>query len=63
MKDAIPCEYSCADTFSFLNDLKKFDLKDRFTVSFDVCSLFTNLPLEETLDLAVDLLFEKKNRI
>ena len=30
-------------------------------VSFDVTSLFTNIPLHETIDLAVDLLFDKHN--
>ena len=59
LKDAIPCEYSSSDTFAFLKDLKCVDLKDKFTVSYDVCSLFTNLPLEETLDLAVDVIFAK----
>ena len=59
LKDAIPCDYSSSDTFAFLKDLKCVDLKDKFTVSYDVCSLFTNLPLEETLDLAVDVIFAK----
>ena len=27
-------------------------------VSFDVCSLFTNIPLQETIELAVNIVFE-----
>ena len=32
-------------------------------VSYDVTSLFTNIPLEETIELAVDLVFEKTPNI
>ena len=32
-------------------------------VSFDVCSLFTNIPLNETIDIAVNLIFENKSNI
>ena len=28
-------------------------------VSYDVCSLFTNIPLNENIDLAVDIIFHK----
>ena len=35
-----------------------YNIINKFTVSFDVC-LFTNLPLDETINLAVDLIFEK----
>ena len=58
LKDNVPSEYSCADTFSFLQEINSFDIKNKFTVSYDVCSLFTNLPLDETLNLAVDLFFK-----
>ena len=27
-------------------------------VSYDVCSLFTNIPLNETIDLTVDIIFD-----
>ena len=33
--------------------------QNKFLVSYDVCSLFTSIPLTETIDIAVDLLFEK----
>ena len=31
--------------------------------SFDVFSLFTNIPLNETIDIAVNLIFENKPNI
>ena len=54
-----PTDYSCSDTFNFLVELNKHDIKGKFSVSFDVCSLFTNIPLNETLDLAIDLILKK----
>ena len=33
-------------------------VSDYSMVSFDVCSLFTNIPLNETIDLAVDIIFD-----
>ena len=59
VKTVMPSEHSWADTFTFLNELNKNEMKGKFMVSFDVCSLFTNIPLNETIDLAVDLIFEK----
>ena len=32
-------------------------------ISFDVVSLFTNIPLKETLDLAVNAILEKKTQL
>ena len=55
----ILCQYSCKDTFTFLEDLQASseEVSDKFIVSFYVVSLFTNIPLNETTDLAVDLIF------
>ena len=33
---------------------------NKYMVSYDVTSLFTNIPLEETIHLTIDLLFEAK---
>ena len=43
-----------ADTSGFVEDLSGFEIKNKFTISFDICSLFSNIPLRETLNLAVD---------
>ena len=57
----VPDNHSTKDTFTFISDLKKVDLSGKFLVSYDVVSLFTNIPLRETIDIAVDLIF-KSNR-
>lgn len=52
------------DTFDFVNKVSKLDHeKDKYLVSFDVESLFTNIPTTETIELILDLAFknEKKN--
>ncbi len=36
------------DSFSFVDSISNMNLSDRFMVSFDVQSLFTNVPLRET---------------
>ena len=63
VKNITPSEFSSSDTFSFLDDLKKHDIEGKFTVSFDICSLFTNIPLNETIDLAVDLILKKDPKL
>ena len=53
--------YSCKDTFSFVNEIHSSVIEaNSFLVSYDIQSLFTNIPLEETIDIAVTILFEKK---
>lgn len=52
------------DTFDFVNKVSKLDQqKDKYIVSFDVESLFTNIPTKETIELILDLAFknEKEN--
>ena len=58
VKKVTSIEFSCSDIFCFLEDLHKHNIKDKFTVSFDICSLFTNISLHETIDLAVDHIME-----
>ena len=52
----LPEQYCTKDTFTFVEELKRVSLVDKFLVSFDVTSLFTNIPLSETIKLAVDLI-------
>ena len=49
----IPSEHCAMDTFSFVRDIQDVPMYGKFFVSFDVESLFTNIPLEECIDLAV----------
>ena len=55
----VPSEYSCKDTFSFVSRLKDANLANNFFVSY-VTSLFTNIPLQETINIAVDLIINNK---
>ena len=47
-------DYSCKDTFS---QIKNANLSKLFFVSYDVTSLSTNIPLQETTDTAINLIF------
>ena len=51
------------DTFSFINTLKdiSFFNDNEVMASFDVSSLFTNIPLNETIDLLLNKVFQDKN--
>jgi len=52
----LPSSHCAKDTFTFVEDIKKVRCDNSFLVSFNVESLFTNIPLDETIDLAVDTL-------
>ena len=41
-----------------VQEVQELSVSDYFMVSYDVCSLFTNTPLNETIDLAVDIIFD-----
>ena len=51
------------DTFSFVKDLEKVRINNKFLVSFDVVSLFTNIPLHDTIEHALDRIFESDKTI
>ena len=53
----VPNDYSFKDTFSFVSQIKNANLSKKFLVSYDVTSLFTNIPLQETIDLSINLIF------
>ena len=54
----LPCkDYSCKDTFSFVSQIKNANFSRKFPVSYDVTSLFTNVPLQETIDTAINHFF------
>ena len=52
----LPNGFCTKDRFTFKKELKEVSMNDQFLVSFDVNSLFTNIPLKETMKLAVDLI-------
>lgn len=49
----IPSEFCCTDSFSFVRELQSLTTNDKFMVSYDVESLFTNIPLKESIELAI----------
>ena len=53
----VPNDYSSKDTFSFVSQIKNANLSKIFLVSYNVTSLFTNIPLQETIDIAINLIF------
>ena len=54
----VPNDYSCKDTFSFVSQIKNANLSKKLLVSYDVTSLFTNIPLQETIHIAKNLIFD-----
>ena len=58
LKRHIPSEFCATDTFSFVQEIQQDDFSDKFLVSYDVTSLFTNIPLSETIDLAVNAIID-----
>lgn len=54
-------EFTVKDSFSFCEEILDQN-PNLFMASFDIQSLFTNIPLDETIDIQVDLVFRKKKR-
>ena len=59
----IPTNYCAQDSFTFVNEIQDIPLSGNFMVSFDVESLFTNILLDECIDLAVRYIKEDKTDI
>ena len=53
----VPNYCSCRDTSPSVCQIKNGNLFKKFLVSYDVTSLFTNIPLQETIDIAINLIF------
>ena len=59
----VPNDYSCKHTFSYDSQIKNANLSRKFLVSYDVTNLFTNILLQETIDIAVYLIFNHNPNI
>ena len=55
----VPDDYFCKDTFSFVSQIKNANLSGKFLVIYDVTSFFTNDPLQKTIDIAINLIFNQ----
>ena len=53
-------EYTVKDSFSSVNDLLPVS-KVPFMCSLDVNSLFTNIPVDETIEICLNLLYQNTN--
>ena len=53
----VPNDFSKKDTSSFVSLIKNANLFRKFLVSYDVTSLSTNIPLKETTNIAINLIF------
>ena len=51
------------DTFTFIIELEEVREYLIFLISFDVCSLFANIPLNLTIELALDHILSENNDI
>ena len=52
--------YVIKDSFTFVEKIRKIKTKNTFMASFDVKSLFTNVPLKEVIDICSQKLYELK---
>ena len=55
--------YTVKDSFSFAKELSEIDATGLIMASFDVKSLFTNIPLKETIDIIIFELFENPESV
>ena len=56
LSSVVSHDYSCKETFSFVSQIENANLSGKFFVSYDVNSLFTNIPLQETIVIAINLI-------
>ena len=54
----IPTTNCTKYSFTFFEEIKKVRASNKFLISYDVCSFFISIPLKETINIAVDLLYE-----
>ena len=60
--DSYVNEYTIKDSFSFAKEVLEFDAS-LFMANFDIKSLFTNIPLTETLNLCVENLYRNQTHV
>ena len=63
MNPIIPEEYCATDSFSICKEIQEVSAFNKFMISYDVCNLFKNIPLKETIKLSMNLIFEKHGEI
>ena len=56
-------EYTVKDSFSFAKEICDMNAGDCVLASFDVKSLFTNIPLKETVDICIEKRFHEESMV
>ena len=56
-------DHTIKDSFTFANFIRTTPAENTYMVSFDVQSLFTNVPLKETIDICAETLYHKDNNL
>ena len=59
----IPSNYATKDSFSFIKEIKQLNTSGRLLISFEGTSLFTNIPLEEIINIVIDTIFENYPKV
>ena len=62
LKSCSSTEYTVKDSFAFSGEIAEQD-SEFFMEALNVDSLFTNVPLEETIDISTNTLFENIERV
>ena len=59
----VPNDYGCKDTFSFVSQINNAKQYKKFLISSNVPSLFTNIPLQETVDIAMNFILDDNSNL
>ena len=62
LKDLTSRKYSVKDSFDFAKEILQQN-SDCFMASLDITSLFTNIPLDETINICSNESFDKKQYV
>lgn len=55
--------FTVKNSFTFVNEIKELTVDESFLCSFDVKSLFTSIPLNETIEIALNYLFRDSDKV
>ena len=55
--------FTVSDSFNFSKELGNLNIENCVMASFDVKSLFTNIPLKETIDICIENLFKDETTV
>ena len=61
LKESTINEYTVKDSFSFAEEITQ-QKTEKFMVAFDVESLFTNISLDETINICIDRVYKRKKK-